>query len=63
MIPYFNIGLRITIAEKYDFNVAETIHIENSTEKILDTAKVTLPREFKQVQESNNSISIEKKGF
>ena len=61
MISYFNIGIRITIAEKYDFNVAETIHIENSTEKILDTAKVTLPREFKQVQESNNSISIEKK--
>lgn len=61
MIPFFNIDLRITIAEKYAFNVAETIHIENSTEKISDIAKVTLPREFKQVQESNNSISIAKK--
>ncbi len=61
MIPYFNIDLKITIAEKYVFNVAETIHIENSTEKISDIAKVTLPREFKQVQESNNSISIAKK--
>ncbi len=61
MIPYFNIDLRITIAEKYVFNVAETIHIENSTEKISDIAKVTLPREFKQLQESNNSISIAKK--
>lgn len=61
MIPYFNIGLRITIAETYVFNVAETIHIENSTEKILDTAKVTLPREFKQLQRSNTSISIAEK--
>ena len=61
MIPYFNINLRITIAEKYVFNVAETIHVENSTEKISDFAKVTLPREFKQVQDSNNSISIAKK--
>ena len=61
MIPYYNINMRITIAEKYVFNVAETIHIENSTEKISDTAVVTLPREFKQLQESNNSISIAKK--
>ncbi|WP_187477848.1 hypothetical protein [Amniculibacterium sp. G2-70] len=61
MIPYFNIDLKITIAEKYVFNVAETIHIENSTEKISDIAKVTLPREFKQLQESSSSISIERK--
>lgn len=61
MIPYFNINLKITIAETYVFNVAETIHIENSTEKISDTAIVTLPREFKQLQENNNSISIAKK--
>jgi len=61
MIPYFNIGLRITIAETYAFNVAESIHIENSTERILDTAIVTLPREFKQLQQSNTSISIAEK--
>lgn len=61
MIPYFNISLRITIANQYMFNVAETIHIENSTEKLADVARVTLPREFKQVQERSGSISIAKK--
>lgn len=62
MKPYFNICLKITIAEKYVFNVAESIHIENSTEKISDTAKVTLPREFKQLMLSDSvSISIVKR--
>lgn len=61
MKPYFNINLKITIAEKYVFNVAETIHIENSTDKLSDTAKLTLPREFKQLQYSSQSISIAQK--
>ncbi|MEI7487048.1 MAG: hypothetical protein WCJ72_06490 [Chryseobacterium sp.] len=58
MTPYFNISLRITIADKYQFYVAESIHIENSTEKISDTAKVTLPREFKQVRQDDQNTSL-----
>ena len=46
MIHYYNISLKITIAEKYVFDNVESIHIENSCEKISDTAKVTLPRKF-----------------
>lgn len=58
MIPYYNISIRITIADKFQFYVAETIHIENSTEKISDNAKVTLPREFRQVQQDNQNKSF-----
>lgn len=48
MIPYLNICIRITIAEKYVFYNVESITIENSLETISDTAKVTIPRNFVQ---------------
>jgi len=45
---YLNICIRVTIAEKYIFNNVESIEIENSLEKISDTAKIVFPRKLLQ---------------
>lgn len=58
MIPYFNINVKITIADKIVFDTVESIHIENSTEKISDTAKVILPRKFLRKITENDRIDI-----
>lgn len=58
MIPYFNIGIKITIADKIQFGVVESIRIDNSSEKFTDTAKVVLPREFKQALSKGEQFSL-----
>lgn len=55
-VHYYNICLRVTIAEKVVFDTVESIHIENSCEKISDTARVTLPRKFmRKVSETDRT--------
>lgn len=46
---YYNISLNITIGGKLAFAVAQSIHIESSVQALSDTAKIELPRAFKQV--------------
>ena len=58
MKPFLNINLRVTIADNIKFNVVESIRIENSTEKFTDTAKIVLPREFKQAVKNGDRFSI-----
>lgn len=53
IFPYYNICIRVTIAEKYEFYNVESITIKNSLETIADTAKVTIPRLFLQKQEKS----------
>ncbi|MGP1500751.1 MAG: hypothetical protein ACTTJM_03085 [Bergeyella cardium] len=60
---YFNINTRITIADNIQFSVVESIHIENSSEKFTDTAKVVLPREFKQALHQGKQFSIANKNL
>lgn len=44
MIPYLNICIRITIAEKYVLHNVESIEINNSLDNLSDTAKVKIPK-------------------
>lgn len=60
MTHYYNITLRITIGGKIVFDSVESIHIENSTEKISDQAKVTLPRKFLRKINSTDRTNIAK---
>lgn len=56
---YHNIGLRIIIANNLQFTVCQSLHIESSVQVLSDTAKVELPREFKNaVDEVGKSINI-----
>lgn len=59
-LHYYNISLKVTIAGKYAFDAVESIHIENSTDKISDTAKVTLPRKFMRKVSSKDRTDIGK---
>lgn len=54
---YHNICIRITIAENIVFKEVNSITIENSLEKLSDTAKVVLPRKFIQFQNKKSSIA------
>ena len=60
---YYNINVRITIADKIQFNVVKSITIESSIEKMSDTAKLELPREFKNAKVDNNGLSLERKNL
>ena len=44
---YHNISLRITIADKLQFTVCQSIHIESSVQVLANNAKLELPREFR----------------
>lgn len=56
---YHNIGLSITIANNLQFTVCQSLHIESSVQVLSDTAKIELPREFKNaVDEVGKSINI-----
>jgi hypothetical protein len=44
---YFNICLRITIAEDLQFNRCSSIKIDESIEVLTNTAQIVLPREFR----------------
>jgi hypothetical protein len=56
---YYNICLRITIAENVVFNVCKSIHIEDSTQVLTNTAKVELPREFRNASnEAGKTVDI-----
>jgi hypothetical protein len=60
---YYNISIRITIAERVRFHIASSISIESSIEKFSDTAKIELPREFKKAEENNKRLSLERKNL
>lgn len=56
---YHNIGLRITIADNLQFTVCKSIHIESSVQVLSNSAKIELPREFRNaVDEVGKSINI-----
>jgi len=44
---YHDISLRITIADNLQFTVCQSIHIESSVQVLSNTAKLELPREFR----------------
>ncbi len=46
-IHYYNIDIRITIAERVQFYVAKSIKIESTIEKFADIATIELPRNSK----------------
>jgi len=60
---YFSIDLRITIAERIQFNVVKSIKIESTIEKFSDTAVLELPREFKNAIVNDKRFSIERKNL
>ncbi|CAA0207745.1 hypothetical protein [Tenacibaculum maritimum] len=60
---YHNIGVKITINDIIQFTVVESIQIENTTVNFSDTAKITLPREFKNAREKNQSLSLVQKNL
>lgn len=56
---YHNISLRITIANELQFTVCKSIKIESSVQVLSDTAKLELPREFKNaIDDLGKSINI-----
>jgi hypothetical protein len=58
---YYNIDVRITIGDKLQFGVVNSIKIESTIEKLSDTAELHLPREFKNAVQGGDSISLEQK--
>lgn len=61
---YYNIDLKISIAQAVEFNVCQSIVIESSVQTLSDTAKIELPRMFKNaVDSSGRSIEIENKSI
>ncbi|AKK73776.1 hypothetical protein OK18_15230 [Chryseobacterium gallinarum] len=60
---YYNIDIRITIAERIQFYVAKSITIESTIEKLSDTASIELPREFKKAVENDVRLSLERKNL
>jgi len=63
MSSYFNINIRVTIAGKIQFGSVKQIEIANSIELLTTTAKVELPREFKNTRKDGQSFSIERKNL
>lgn len=56
---YFNINLRVTIADNIQFTVCQSIHIEKSVQVLTDIAKIELPREFRNASsEAGKSVDI-----
>lgn len=56
---YYNISIRITIADKLEFNVCQSIQIESSVQVLANSAKITLPREFRNaVDTGGNTVNI-----
>ena len=60
---YYNIDLRITVAERLQFKVVKSISIDSSIEKLTDTARVELPREFKNAVRDDHPFSLERKNL
>ena len=61
---YYNISLRITIADKLQFTVCQSIHIESSVQVLANNAKLELPREFRNaVDKVGKSINISGKSI
>ncbi|SOU86376.1 conserved hypothetical protein [Tenacibaculum dicentrarchi] len=60
---YYNIAVKITINDVIQFGVVESIYIENTIEKFSDTAKITLPRAFKNAQENGENVSLAQKNL
>lgn len=60
---YYNINVKITINDAIQFSVVESVRIENTIEKFSDTAKITLPRAFKNAIERGKSISLAQKNL
>ncbi|MCT4698083.1 hypothetical protein [Tenacibaculum haliotis] len=60
---YYNIDVRITINDAIQFSAVESIYIESTIDKFSDTAKITLPREFKNAQEKGKSLSLVQKNL
>ncbi|BBQ08157.1 hypothetical protein [Elizabethkingia anophelis] len=60
---YYNIDVRITIAGKLQFSVVKSITIESTIEKFSDTAKIELPREFKNAKLNDKGESIAQKNL
>jgi hypothetical protein len=61
---YFNINLRITIGSRVRFERCQSIHIEKSVQELTSTAKIELPREFRNaVNESGQSVELQGKSI
>ena len=61
---FYNISLRITIGNKLEFNVCKSIHIESSVQALTDTAKVELPRQFRNaVDQAGKSLNLSGKSI
>ena len=60
---YLNINIRITVAGKIQFSAVKQIEITQSIELLTTTAKVELPREFKNARRDGQSFSIERKNL
>ena len=61
---YYNICLRITIADKIQFDRCSTILIEQSVEVLTNSAKIELPRNFRNAVDSvGKSINISGKSI
>jgi hypothetical protein len=61
---YHNISIRITIANNLQFTVCQSIRIESSVQALSDTAKIELPREFRNAVDAvGKTINISGKSI
>lgn len=60
---YLNINVKITIAGKIEFSQVKSVEIHQSIETLSDTAKIELPRGFKNTKISGKRISIAEKNI
>ncbi|GGE89442.1 hypothetical protein SAMN05443634_104106 [Chishuiella changwenlii] len=63
---YHNINLKIKIGDRISFYRCQSIQIEKSVETLINTAKITLPREYRNAvneENTNKSVNIEQKSI
>lgn len=60
---YLNISVKIIIAGKIEFSQVKSVEINQSIENLSDTAKIELPRAFKNALQNQKGFSIEQKNL
>lgn len=61
---YYNINIKVKLGKRVEFYRCENIQIERSVQTLINTAKITLPREYRNaVDEDGNAIDLHGKSI
>lgn len=61
---YYNINIKVKLGKRVEFYRCENIQIERSVQTLINTAKITLPREYRNaVDEDGNAVDLHGKSI